>query len=235
MCRAAGVDRWAGGGDQAIRLWDIGTRKAVSTIHTDQAIFSLAVSGDGECIVSGTRDNSVRMWRRQQRGNAVAWLPSLLIAPSRSLSFNDATLTDATASRAMLTVMEQHGAKKQQRDQDKPKKRATAPAPAVVEAASTSSPPVSAGAVVGAASTSLPPVSAGAVVGAALTEPLHAALAALEAKLLAQQEALALSHRVATVAQVRDDVAALLAPVTASVEALAAKVLSVGASLPLGT
>jgi WD40 repeat protein len=66
--------------DQTIRLWDVRTREAVAVLrgHEDE-VYSVAFSGDGKRLVSGSKDGSVRFWLAPP----VPRPPALRVLPAR--------------------------------------------------------------------------------------------------------------------------------------------------------
>jgi WD40 repeat protein len=58
-----GTEIASGGGDGAVRVWQVATGKDLDTFtgHTD-LVYAVAWSPDGTKIVSGSRDHTVRIW-----------------------------------------------------------------------------------------------------------------------------------------------------------------------------
>mmetsp|Transcript_16864 Transcript_16864/g.16732 ORF Transcript_16864/g.16732 Transcript_16864/m.16732 type:complete len:109 (-) Transcript_16864:219-545(-) len=58
---------FTGGGDSKINIWDIETLEAISLKGHQQSIWSISISSNGEILVSGSSDKSLRVW--DQEGN----------------------------------------------------------------------------------------------------------------------------------------------------------------------
>jgi WD40 repeat protein len=55
------------GDDKMIALWDVGRRKLVTTIGTHTSpIYAIAFSPDGQRLISGEHDRSVRVYTRHR-------------------------------------------------------------------------------------------------------------------------------------------------------------------------
>jgi WD40 repeat protein len=60
--------------DQTVRVWDVASGQAVVAFHEEQAAFGVAFSPDGSRLVSGSADQTVKLWA--PRGNAARTVSS---------------------------------------------------------------------------------------------------------------------------------------------------------------
>ncbi len=81
----------SGSWDRTVRLWDVDTGNAITTLvgHTDW-VWSVVFSPDGKTLASGSDDNTVRLWD-VHTGNAITtlvghtdWVFSVVFSPDGS-------------------------------------------------------------------------------------------------------------------------------------------------------
>jgi WD40 repeat protein len=61
-------------GDRTARLWDLSTREPLATFEHPAAVSAVDISADGQWIVTGSDDGSLRLWDVEKRAaGAVIW------------------------------------------------------------------------------------------------------------------------------------------------------------------
>src|SRR5207245_1036635 len=56
-------DKMSRNGDRTVRLWDVATGKEYRPADAHQhAVFSVAFSGDGRTLATGSQDGTLRLW-----------------------------------------------------------------------------------------------------------------------------------------------------------------------------
>ena len=84
----------SGSWDHSVRLWDFGTRQCVETLHGNPSeVWALAITADGESIVSGAKDGAVRVWPRngtaKERFFEGSWMPLMFSKDGQYLAAMD--------------------------------------------------------------------------------------------------------------------------------------------------